>query len=57
VLAALARTQPGDVRDSADGLAQRTAVMATLRGAVLDLLATDDADRLTAAVEHAARSW
>jgi AcrR family transcriptional regulator len=57
VLAALARTQPADVRDSAEALAQRTAVVATLRGAVLDLLATDDPDRLTAAIEHAARSW
>jgi hypothetical protein len=32
--------------------AQRTLVLAVLRGALLDLLATGDADRTTAAVER-----
>jgi AcrR family transcriptional regulator len=36
---------------SADAEARRTAVLAMLRGALIDLLATEDLDRTTAAVE------
>ena len=46
-LAVLARAEPG-----ADA-ARRTAVLAVLRGALLDLLATGDTERTTAAVGHA----
>lgn len=46
----LASAQPANVRDTAAGRAQRTAVLALLRGAVLDLLATGDLERTTAAV-------
>ncbi|MEV7451782.1 hypothetical protein AB0P20_23735 [Streptomyces nigra] len=35
-----------------DGAARRTLALAVLRGALLDLLATDDDARLTVAVEH-----
>ena len=51
-LEVLARAQPAADRDTAAGLAQRTAVLALLRGALLDLLATGDAARTTAAVER-----
>jgi hypothetical protein len=51
-LAALAATQPPVERDAAAGLAGRTLVLAVLRGALLDLLATGDLDRTTAAVHH-----
>jgi AcrR family transcriptional regulator len=49
-LAVLAAAQPSDVRDTAAGLASRTSVLAVLRGALLDLLATGDVDRTTVAV-------
>jgi AcrR family transcriptional regulator len=49
-LAVLASAQPPTVRRSAAGRAQRTQVLAVLRGALLDLLATADARRTTAAV-------
>lgn len=49
----LADIQPLNVRNSPAGQAQRTAVLATLRGALLDLLATGDRERTTAAVHFA----
>jgi AcrR family transcriptional regulator len=49
-LAVLARAQPPAVRNTAAGRAQRTAVLAVLRGAFLDLLATGDRARTTRAV-------
>lgn len=51
-LALLARAQPPRVRNSAAGRAERAAVLALLRGAVLDLLATGDLVRTTAAVKR-----
>jgi AcrR family transcriptional regulator len=42
---------PGE-RDSAEGAAHRTLALAVLRGALLDLLATADHERVTAAVHH-----
>jgi hypothetical protein len=51
-LAILAAAQPGAVRGTAAGLAMRTATLAILRGALLDLLATNDLRRCTAAVDH-----
>jgi AcrR family transcriptional regulator len=49
-LAVLAAAQPGPLRRTRAGLFQRTAVLALLRGALLDLLATGDVDRTTAAL-------
>jgi AcrR family transcriptional regulator len=49
-LEVLAAAQPPRARRTASGRAQRTLVLAVLRGALLDLLATGDADRTTAAV-------
>lgn len=49
-LALLARAQPADVRRTARGRDQRTHVLAVLRGALLDLLATGDRRRVDAAV-------
>jgi AcrR family transcriptional regulator len=49
-LAVLAQAQPPSVRNTAAGRAQRTAVLAVLRGAFLDLLATGDRTRTTRAV-------
>jgi AcrR family transcriptional regulator len=49
-LAVLAGAQPAAIRDTPDGLARRTAALAVLRGALLDLLATGDTARTTAAV-------
>lgn len=49
-LAVLAATQSPAVRRSAAGEAERTLVLAVLRGALLDLLATSDVKRATAAV-------
>jgi AcrR family transcriptional regulator len=46
----LAATQPAARRRSAAGAAERTAVLAVLRGAMLDVLATGDVPRTTAAV-------
>lgn len=49
-LAVLAAAQPAARRDSTDGAAERTLALAVLRGALLDLLATGDANRAGAAV-------
>jgi AcrR family transcriptional regulator len=49
----LAEAQPPDIRPTAVGEAQRTVILATLRGALLDLLATGDKRRTTAAVRLA----
>jgi AcrR family transcriptional regulator len=49
-LTVLAAAQPIDVRDTDAGLAQRTVMLAVLRGALLDLLATGETERVTAAV-------
>jgi AcrR family transcriptional regulator len=51
-LALLAAAQPLGQRNTAAGEAERTLVLAVLRGALLDLLATGDADRTTAAVRR-----
>jgi AcrR family transcriptional regulator len=48
----LAGCQPPQERESVDGATRRTLVLATLRGALLDLLATDDEPRVTAAVQR-----
>jgi len=49
-LAVLAAAQPAAVRQTPAGRAQATQVLAVLRGAILDLIATGDTRRLTAAV-------
>ena len=49
-LAVLAAAQPAAQRDTPAAVAQRTLALAVLRGALLDLLATGDAGRLTRAV-------
>ncbi|GAB2786181.1 TetR family transcriptional regulator [Streptomyces daliensis] len=51
-LGVLAGCQPPSERDSEDGAVRRTLALAVLRGALLDLLATDDEKRLTEAVEY-----
>lgn len=51
-LAVLAACQPQPEKDSEEGAARRTLALAVLRGALLDLLATGDEDRVTAAVRH-----
>ena len=51
-LGVLAAHQPAPERDSAEGLTRRTLALAVLRGALLDLLATHDEPRVTAAVDH-----
>jgi AcrR family transcriptional regulator len=51
-LAVLAEAQPARERRSAAGRARRTLVLAVLRGAMLDLLATGEIDRVTAAVRQ-----
>ena len=51
-LALLAEFQPPAIRRSAGGATQRTRVLAVLRGALLDLLATGDIKRTTAAVHE-----
>jgi AcrR family transcriptional regulator len=48
----LAAAQPSAERDTASGRAQRTLVLAVLRGALLDLLATGDVKRTSAAVRQ-----
>ena len=48
--AVLAAAQPARRRRSRAGAAERTLVLAVLRGAMLDLLATGDVERTTAAV-------
>lgn len=54
-LAVLARAQPASERDTPAALAQRTLVLGVLRGGLLDLLATGDVDRTTAAVRACVR--
>jgi AcrR family transcriptional regulator len=49
-LAELAMTQPAADRDTPAGRAERTLTLAVLRGALMDLIATGDAERTTAAV-------
>ncbi|MGH3342383.1 MAG: TetR family transcriptional regulator [Carbonactinosporaceae bacterium] len=51
-LEVLAASQPVSERDTTAAQAQRTVVLAVLRGALLDLLATGDLERTTAAVHH-----
>jgi AcrR family transcriptional regulator len=51
-LAVLAAAQPARRRDTPAGLAERTLVLAVLRGALLDLLATGDTSRTAAAVHR-----
>jgi AcrR family transcriptional regulator len=52
-LGILTAAQPPHQRDSEAGLAQRTLALAVLRGAVLDLLATNDVARVAAAFDRA----
>jgi AcrR family transcriptional regulator len=47
----LAQAQPSTQRETAAGVAERTLLLAVLRGALLDLLATGDVDRVNAAVK------
>ncbi|MEU6845574.1 TetR/AcrR family transcriptional regulator [Streptomyces sp. NPDC046716] len=49
-LETLAVCQPPSERDSEEGASRRTLALAVLRGALLDLLATDEEKRVTAAV-------
>jgi hypothetical protein len=51
-LAVLREYQPRAMRCGAAGAAQRSAVLAILRGALLDLLATGDVERTTTAVRQ-----
>jgi AcrR family transcriptional regulator len=51
-LEVLAAAQPAAHRATPAGRAERTAVLAVLRGALLDLLATGDAARTAAAVDR-----
>jgi hypothetical protein len=51
-LGVLATGQPPNRRRTAAGAAERTLALAVLRGSLLDLLATDDLARTTAAVER-----
>lgn len=51
-LEVLAAAQPARVRDSTEGRAARTRALAVLRGALIDLLATGDTDRVNAAVRR-----
>jgi AcrR family transcriptional regulator len=55
-LGLLAARQPSARRRSQAGAAERTAVLAVLRGAMLDLLATGDTDRTTSSVTLVLRS-
>ncbi|MBB4744507.1 AcrR family transcriptional regulator [Actinoplanes octamycinicus] len=48
----LAAAQPAAERDTPEALARRTALLAILRGALIDLLATGDEPRTTAAVHQ-----
>ena len=49
-LALLADVQPPEVRNTPAGLTERTLVLAAVRGALIDLLGTDEETRVTAAV-------
>ena len=51
-LTILGACQPQREKDSEHGAARRTLALAVLRGALLDLLATGDQDRVTAAIRH-----
>lgn len=55
-LTVLADAQPPAERNRPAGIAQRTLVLAVLRGALLDLLASGDVDRTTAAVHQHLRN-
>lgn len=55
-LGVLAAAQPPAERGTPAGAARRSAVLAVLRGALLDLLATGDIERTTAAVDHQLRT-
>ncbi len=55
-LALLASAQPPAVRRTRAGEAQRTLLLAALRGALVDLLATGDRGRTTAAVRSLLRT-
>jgi AcrR family transcriptional regulator len=48
----LAQAQPAHARHTPAGETQRTLILATLRGALLDLLATHDQKRITRAVDQ-----
>lgn len=48
----LTTAQPPEERESATGAERRTLALALLRGALLDLLATGDIERTTAAIRH-----
>jgi hypothetical protein len=52
----LANFQPAESRSSEGALARRTHVLAVLRGAMLDLLATDDITRTSAAISDLERT-
>jgi AcrR family transcriptional regulator len=56
-LTVLEEHQPVTTRRTPSGVAQRTLVLAVLRGALLDLLATGDADRTSAAVASQLAAW
>jgi AcrR family transcriptional regulator len=51
-LRVLAASQPPQERDSERGVVRRTLALGVLRGCLLDLLATGDEPRVTAAVRH-----
>jgi len=55
-LATLAQFQPQTQRKSQAGTDRRTAALAILRGAMLDLLATGDLDRISSAVGKLAQT-
>lgn len=48
----LTAAQPANIRDTDHGLAERTEILALLRGALIDLLATGDVARTSAAVQR-----
>jgi hypothetical protein len=50
----LAQFQPVESRSAQEAATQRTYVLAVLRGAMLDLLATGDISRTSAAITHLA---
>jgi AcrR family transcriptional regulator len=50
----LAQFQPAESRSTEEAAAQRTYVLAVLRGAMLDLLATGDISRTSASITHLA---
>jgi AcrR family transcriptional regulator len=55
-LAVLSVAQSTEERDTPGGVERRTLALAVLRGALLDLLATGDTERTTAAVDRALAS-